>query len=71
MLRTSASNQYEGTVTTIQRGAVNSEVILALEAGDEIVAIITNRSVDELDLREGGSAIALVRASQVILAVTA
>lgn len=68
MLRTSARNQYEGTVQAIQRGAINSEVILALDGGERIVAIITNGSVDELGLREGGSAIALIKSSFVVLA---
>ncbi|MFO1454021.1 MAG: TOBE domain-containing protein [Lysobacterales bacterium] len=50
----------------IQRGAVNSEVILDLDGSDRLVAI-TNRSVDDLGLREGGSAIALVKSSFVVL----
>ncbi|MCR6495903.1 TOBE domain-containing protein [Thermomonas sp. S9] len=69
MLRTSARNQYEGTVQAIQRGAVNSEVIIDLGGDDRLVAIITNRSVDDLGLREGGSAIALVKSSFVTLGV--
>ena len=67
MLKTSARNQFEGTVQTIQRGAVNSEVILDLGGGDTLTAIITNHSVDALGLREGGSAIALVKSSFVVL----
>lgn len=67
MLKTSARNQYEGTIHAIQRGAVNSEVILDLGGGDRLVAIITNRSVDDLGLREGGSAIALVKSSFAVL----
>ena len=67
MLKTSARNQFEGTVKTIQRGAVNSEVVLDLGGGDHITAIITNRSVDDLGLREGSSAIALVKSSFVVL----
>ena len=68
MLRTSARNQYEGTVRAIQRGAVNSEVVLDLGGDDRLVAIITNRSVENLGLREGGSAIALIKSSFVVLA---
>lgn len=67
MLKTSARNQFEGTIHAIQRGAVNSEVILDLDGGDRITAIVTNRSVDDLGLREGGSAIALVKSSFVVL----
>ncbi|MCW4454835.1 TOBE domain-containing protein [Flavobacterium sp. MXW15] len=68
MLRTSARNQYEGTVSALQRGAVNSEVTLALPGGDQVVAVITNHSVDELGLAVGGSAVALIKASFVLLA---
>ncbi len=68
MLRTSARNQFEGTVQSIVRGAVNSEVVLDLDGGDRLTAIITNASVDTLGLREGGSAIALVKSSFVVLA---
>ncbi|MCC7096180.1 MAG: TOBE domain-containing protein [Thermomonas sp.] len=68
MLETSARNQYAGIVRAVQRGAVNSEVSLDLDGGDHLTAIITNRSVDDLVLREGGSAIALVKASFVVLA---
>ena len=71
MFRTSARNQYEGTVHAIQRGAVNSEVILDLDGGDRLVAIITNSSVDTLGLATGGSAIALVKSSFVVLAAGA
>lgn len=68
MLRTSARNQYEGTVTALARGAVNSQVTLRLDGEDQLVAIITNDSVDSLGLAVGGSAMALVKSSFVILA---
>lgn len=68
MLKTSARNHYEGSVCAIQRGAVNSEVTLELEGGDKLVATITNGSVDELGLTKGGSAIALIKSSFVVLA---
>ncbi len=68
MLKTSARNQYEGRIHAVQRGAVNSEVTLDLDDGDRLTAIITNASVDDLGLREGGSAIALVKSSFVVLA---
>lgn len=67
MLRTSARNQYDGTVTALQRGAVNSQVTLRLDGDDELVSIITNDSVDHLGLVVGTAAIALIKASFVIL----
>ncbi len=68
MLRTSARNQFEGKVTRITTGAVNSEVMLQLDGDDCLVAIITNDSVHALGLVVGGSAIALIKSSFIILA---
>lgn len=68
-LRTSARNNFIGTVTAITRGAVNSEVALALAGGAELVAIITNTSLDSLALQVGQTAEALFKASHVIIGV--
>ena len=54
--------------TKVVKGAMNAEVHLAMQGGDQIVASITNASVDHLGLKQGASAIALVKASLVILA---
>lgn len=67
--RTSARNAFRGTVRKIARGAVNSEVVLELDGGAPLVAIVTNTSVDELALREGEPAGALFKASHVIVGV--
>ncbi|AOJ98182.1 TOBE domain-containing protein [Burkholderia vietnamiensis] len=66
----SARNQLHGTVDTIAAGAVNSEVTLALDGGGTLTAVITNESVGALQLKAGRRAIALFKASSVILAVT-
>lgn len=70
-LKVSARNALAGTVKKIEKGAVNSEVVVALAGGQEIVAIITNHSVENLDLKDGGPVTALIKASQVIVAVAA
>lgn len=69
--RTSARNTLRGDVEHIERGAVNSEVVLRLPGGATVVAIITNASVESLGLREGGAALALIKASHVIVGVPA
>lgn len=69
--RTSARNTLRGEVERIERGAVNSEVILRLPGGVSLVAIITNASVDGLGLKPGGEALALIKASHVIVGVPA
>lgn len=67
-MRTSARNALRGEVARISPGAVNSEVALKVADGVEIVAILTRRSVEELDLAVGKPAIALIKSSFVLLA---
>ena len=67
-MMTSARNQFAGKVVRMERGAVNDEVELVLPGGERIVATITHASVERLGLAVGGEAIALVKASWVIVA---
>jgi len=68
-MKISARNVLKGKVKKISRGAVNSEVILELPGGLEITSIITNASVDGLGLKEGAPAYAVIKASNVMVAV--
>ncbi len=69
-LRTSARNQLAGTVSAVQRGAVNAIVTLALPGGaDTIQASLTITSLRELGLARGVPAVALVKAPSVFVAV--
>jgi molybdate transport system regulatory protein len=68
-LRLSTRNQLRGVVSDVKRGAVNSEVLLALDGGVTLAAIVTNESVDALALAKGVKALAAFKASSVILAV--
>ncbi|MPV59175.1 molybdenum-dependent transcriptional regulator [Burkholderia sp. HI2761] len=69
-LKVSARNQLCGSVEAVAAGALNSEVTLALDGGGTLTAVVTNDSVDALQLDAGRRAIALFKASSVILAVT-
>ena len=69
--RFSARNQFQGAVTQVIKGAVNSEVLLRLPGGSVISAIVTNEAVAELHLAAGTSATALIKASQVVVGVAA
>lgn len=66
-LRTSARNSLRGQVKSVRRGAVNADVILDLGDGLEIFANITNEAVRELGLKPGREALALIKASSVLL----
>ena len=67
-MRTSARNALAGTITQIQHGIVDCEVILHLSDSVEIAAVITERSASGLGLTVGKEVIALIKASFVILA---
>lgn len=66
-LRTSARNQFVGTLTELRLGEVNAEVGLSLDEQTRIKAIVTNDSVVALGLRPGIEVHALVKASAVML----
>ena len=67
--RFSARNQLKGKVSAIVKGAVNSQVSLALPGGATVSAIVTNDAVVDLGLKEGVSAVALFKAGHVLVGV--
>jgi molybdopterin-binding protein len=68
-MRLSARNVLKGKVKQVKVGAVNTEVILELSKGVEIVSIITRESAENLQLAAGKEAYAVVKASNVMIAV--
>lgn len=68
-VKTSARNQFFGKVSAIKLGAVNVEVELTLTGGDKIHSVITHDGLNDLDLKIGSEAWALVKASWIILAM--
>jgi len=67
-MKTSARNQFVGTVTALRAGAVNDEVELTLPGGQRIVAVVTQQSVQSLGLRTKTTVIALVKSSSIVVA---
>lgn len=66
-MKTSARNQFFGTVTGIRVGSVNAEVTITLNDHDRLVAMITMESLSELQLAPGSEVWALVKAPSVLL----
>lgn len=66
-MKTSARNQFRGTVTQVKTGAVNDEIELEIAGGQKIVAIVTHESTTELGLMHGSEALALIKSSSIIL----
>lgn len=67
-MRISARNVLRGKVVSVERGATTAHVRLDV-GGNVITAAITNEAVDELGLKEGMEASAVVKASDVMVAV--
>lgn len=67
-VKTSARNQWVGTVSAIRAGAVNDEVEVLLPGGARIAAIVTRASTESLGLRLQQTVIVLVKSSAVLLA---
>lgn len=68
-MKISARNMLKGKVKQIIAGAVNSEVIIQTSGGETIVAVITKESVESLGLKAGKDAYAVIKASNVMVAV--
>lgn len=68
-MKISARNILKGQVKQIKPGAVNSEVIIELPGGAEIVSIITKASAENLKLEKGKAAYAIIKASNVMIGV--
>ncbi|QIK38573.1 molybdenum-dependent transcriptional regulator [Caldichromatium japonicum] len=67
-MKTSARNQFLGTIKSVRRGPINAEVVLDIGGGDEIAAIVTHESAENLGLAPGIEAQAMFKASWVIVA---
>ena len=66
-MKISARNVFSGTIEKITRGAVNAEVTLLISANTRITSIITNGAVDNLSLKEGLNAYAIIKSSSIII----
>jgi molybdate transport system regulatory protein len=60
-------NQIRGKISHIETGSVMGEVTIAIEGG-EMVAAVTRRSIERLGLAAGDDVVALVKATEVMLA---
>jgi len=67
-MKLSARNVLQGKVKSVEHGAVNSQVVIALPGGQEIVSVVTRESAQRLGLEPGREAYAVVKASNVMIA---
>jgi molybdopterin-binding protein len=68
-MKISARNVLSATVKAVTPGAVDTEVVVELAPGIEIVSIITKKSAETLGLKPGAKAYAIIKASNVMIGV--
>lgn len=68
-MKVSARNVLRGTIKRLVAGAVNTEVTLEIAPGVELISIITSASAEELGLAQGKQAYAVIKSSNVMIAV--
>ena len=66
-MKLSARNQIKGKVVTVQKGATTSHVRIDIGNGIILTSSITNEAVDELALKVGDEALAVIKASDVMI----
>jgi molybdopterin-binding protein len=67
-MKLSARNQLKGTVVSVQKGQTTGHVRIDIGQGVVITSSITNDAIDELALKAGDEAIAVIKASDVMVA---
>jgi molybdopterin-binding protein len=68
-MKISARNQLPGTVRSVTEGQVMAEVVVDVDGGHELVAAITAASARRLALAPGTRVVAVIKSTEVMLAV--
>lgn len=68
-MKISARNVFEGRISALKPGPINTEVSITLPGGTVVHAVVTRDAVAELGLALGVTACAVIKASQVLVAV--
>jgi len=66
-MKISARNVFKGVVKELEHGAVNSEVVVELPGGLEVVSIITKHSAESLGLAVGKEVYIVIKASNIMI----
>jgi len=69
VVKTSARNQIFGSITAIQAGAVNAEVIVKLKGGEQVITTVTLASLSDLGLQVGADAVLLINSADITITI--
>lgn len=68
MMKLSARNQIKGKITSVTKGQTTGHVHIDIGNGVTVHSSITNEAIDELALKVGDDALAVIKASDVMIA---
>jgi len=68
-MKISGRNFFEGTIVDVHKGSTTAHASIECKGGLVVIASITNEAVDELSLAKGKKAHALIKSSDVMVAV--
>ena len=68
-MKVSARNALKGTIKSLTPGVINVEVVIEIAQGLEVTSIITKSSAERLRLAIGSDVYAVIKASEVMVAV--
>lgn len=68
-MKLSARNMLKSKVISVNHGAVNSEIVMELPCGQQIVSVITKSSAEDLGLEPGKEVYAVIKATNVMVGV--
>jgi molybdopterin-binding protein len=66
-MKLSARNQINGRIVEVTKGETTAHVRVDIGGGNVVTSSITNQAVDDLELKVGDAAIAVIKASDVMI----
>ena len=66
-MKLSARNQIKGTVSEVVKGQTTAHVRVDIGGGTIVTSSITNEAIDDLQLSMGDAAMAVIKASDVMI----
>jgi molybdopterin-binding protein len=67
-MKLSARNMFKGTILSVEKGIITAKVKIDIGGGNTVTSIISKDSVEELDLKTGDKAYAIIKSTEVLVA---
>jgi len=67
-MKLSARNVFKGTIKSLEKGIITASVKIDIGGGNTVTSIITKESIDELGLKVGDKAYAIIKSTEILIA---